>query len=198
MASQHDPFLPQGGASRESIPDARYPTIGALFAGFFSIGMTGFGGVLPWARRMLVEQRRWLTGPEFTDTLALCQFLPGPNVVNLSIAVGARFQGAAGALAAITGLLAAPVAIVIVLGVIYARFGQLGAVQQGFAGLAAAASGLVLSMALRIAAPLWRMPLGVAVAAITFTSVAVLRFPLLPTMLVLAPASILLSALTRQ
>ncbi|MBV8576720.1 MAG: chromate transporter, partial [Acetobacteraceae bacterium] len=98
-----------------------HPTIGALFSGFFSTGISGFGGTLPWARRMLVEQRRWLTGPEFTDTLALCQFLPGPNVVNLSIAVGARFQGAAGALAAITGLLAAPVAIVIVLGVIYAR-----------------------------------------------------------------------------
>jgi chromate transporter len=153
--------------------------------------------MLPWARRMLVEQRRWLTGPEFTDTLALCQFLPGPNVVNLSITVGARFQGAAGALAAIMGLLAAPVAIVIVLGVIYAHFGQLSAVQQGFAGLTAAASGLVLSMALRIAAPLWRTPVGVAVAAITFTSIAVLRLPLLLTMLVLAPMTILLSVLTR-
>jgi chromate transport protein ChrA len=96
-----------------------------------------------------------------------------------------------------TGLLAAPVAIVIVLGGIYAHFGQLSAVQQGFAGLAATASGLVLSMALRIAAPLWRTPVGVAVAAITFTSVTVLRLPLLLTMLVLAPVSILLSALTR-
>ena len=122
---------------------------------------------------------------------------PRAKRVNLSIAVGARFQGAAGALAAITGLLAAPVAIVIVLGLIYARFGQFSAVQQGFAGLAAAASGLVLSMALRIAAPLRRTPVGVAVAAITFTSVAVLRLPLLPTMLMLAPVSILLSALTR-
>jgi chromate transporter len=180
------------------LPDSGQPTLGALFAGFFSIGISGFGGVLPWARRMLVEQRGWLTAPEFTDVLALCQFLPGPNVVNLSVAVGARFQGAAGALVSITGLLAAPVAIVIVLGVIYAHFGQLGFVQHGFAGLAAAASGLVLSMALRIAAPLRRVPVGVGIAAVTFAAVAVLRLPLLLTMLVLAPASILLSALMRS
>jgi chromate transporter len=173
------------------------PTLGALFLGFFSCGMSGFGGVLPWARRMLVEQRHWLTGPEFTDLLALCQFLPGPNVVNLSVAVGARFGGAAGALVSITGLLAAPVAIVIVLGVFYARYGQLGWVQHGFAGLAAAASGLVLSMALKIAAPLWRLPLGAAVAVATFLAVAMLRLPLLLTMLVLVPASIFLSARTR-
>jgi chromate transporter len=173
------------------------PSLGALFLGFFSCGMSGFGGVLPWARRMLVEQRRWLTGPEFTDLLALCQFLPGPNVVNLSVAVGARFRGAAGALVSITGLLAAPVAIVIVLGVFYARYGEHGWVQRGFAGLAAAASGLVLSMALKIAAPLRHQPLGAIIAVATFLAVAVLRVPLLPAMLVLVPASIVLSAITR-
>jgi len=77
-------------------PNADPPTIGALFAGFFSIGICGFGGVLPWARRMIVEQRRWLTAAEFTDLLALCQFLPGPNIINLSVALGSRFRGPRG------------------------------------------------------------------------------------------------------
>lgn len=68
------------------------PSLLALFLGFLSVGMYGFGGVLPWARRMVVEQRRWLTAAEFADLLGLCQFLPGGNIMNLTVAVGARFR----------------------------------------------------------------------------------------------------------
>ncbi len=168
------------------------PGIGALFAGFFGIGVIGFGGVMPWARRMVVEQRRWLGAGEFTDLLALCQFLPGPNIVNMAVAIGARFRGPAGSVAAVTGLLAAPMAIVIALGGVYARYQQVPAVGRAFGGLAAAATGLVISMAVRIAAPQRGRPVGIAMALITFTAVALLQAPLLPTMLVMAPISILL------
>src|SRR4051794_3994346 len=85
-------------------------TLGALFTGFFSIGVSGFGGVLPFARRLLVEQKRWLDEAEFNDVLGMCQILPGPNVVNVSIVVGSRFHGLAGAAAAFSGLLLAPLA----------------------------------------------------------------------------------------
>src|SRR4051794_29801895 len=68
-------------------------TVAALFLAFLKMGLSGFGGVLPWARRGLVEERGWLTEQEFAETLSLCQFLPGPNIVNVSIHVGARFQG---------------------------------------------------------------------------------------------------------
>ena len=85
------------------------PTLPRLFLGFLSVGMYGFGGVLPWARRMIVEQKRWLTAAEFTDMLGLCQFLPGGNIMNLTIALGARFHGAPGAVTAFAGLMAAPV-----------------------------------------------------------------------------------------
>lgn len=168
------------------------PTPGELFRGFLGIGLMGFGGVLPWARRMVVEQRRWLTGPEFTDLLALCQFLPGPNVVNLSVALGTRFRGVPGALAALAGLLAAPIAAVLALGGFYAGFGQVPAVRGAFEGLSAAASGLVVATACRIAWPLRANPAAVLVAALAFAAVALLRLPLLPTMLVLAPLGVLL------
>ncbi len=79
----------------------------------------GFGGVLPWARRMMVEQRRWLTPTDFNDLLALCQFLPGPNIVNMAVAIGDRYRGLAGSVACVAGLLAAPMAIVILLGGAY-------------------------------------------------------------------------------
>ena len=175
--------------------DRTPPGIGALFAGFFSVGVTGFGGVLPWARRMVVERRRWLGPAEFTDILALCQFLPGPNVINLSVALGARFRGIPGALAAFLGLMAAPMTIIILLGLVYQHYAAIPVVQHLFAGLAASASGLVLATALKIAAPLrhdWR---AIGIAALTFVAIVLLHAPLVPAMLVLAPASILLAAL---
>ena len=169
------------------------PTCAELARGFSSIGLLGFGGVLPWARRMIVEQRRWLTPPEFNDLLALCQFLPGPNVVNLSVALGARFQGARGALAALFGLLAAPVAIVTVLGALYGRYASQPAVHGAFTGLAAAASGLVVANAAKIAWPIRGELRPVLVAAAAFAALAVLRLPLLPTLVVLVPLSVVVS-----
>ncbi len=173
------------------------PTLTDLFRGFLGIGMVGFGGVLPWARRMVVDQRGWLSAAEFLDLLALCQFLPGPNVVNLSVAIGSRYRGVPGALAATSGLLAVPVLIVIALGSVYARYAGQPLVRHAFAGLAAAASGLVVAMACRIAWPLRTQPLGIAIAAIALGAIALARLPLVPTMLVLAPLSILLHRLPR-
>ncbi len=56
------------------------PSVAELFAGFFYVGVCGFGGVLPWARQMIVEQRKWLTPAEFAEMLGLCQFLPGGGI----------------------------------------------------------------------------------------------------------------------
>jgi len=164
----------------------------SLFIGFFTIGMCGFGGVMPWARRMIVERRRWLSAAEFTDMLGLCQFLPGGNIMNVAVALGARFHGAAGAVVAFVGLMAAPVGVVIALGAVYDRYGELPVVRHGFAGLAAAAAAMVLANALKIAAPVRRQPLGIAIAALTFVAIAVLRLPLLPVLLAMVALSTVL------
>jgi chromate transporter len=167
------------------------PTSAELFFGFFKLGLIGFGGVLPLARRMVVEDRKWLTGEEFTELLGLCQFLPGGNIINMSVAIGSKFQGVAGALSALLGLIVAPTAIVIGLGVIYDQFNGDPRVQHMFAGLAAAAAGLLISMAVKIVLPLRRRPVAIVIAAICFLAIAIFGFPLVPTMLVLAPLSIL-------
>lgn len=167
------------------------PGLWDLFWGFCSASSSGFGGVLPWARRMVVEDRRWLTAAEFTDLLALCQFLPGPNVINLSVCLGARFRGVPGALAAFTGVLAVPMGMVMTLGVLYGRYGGNPMVAHAFRGLAAAASGLVLSTAWKIAAPLRGRVMAIGVAVASFAAIALLHLPLLPALAVLVPASVL-------
>ncbi|QEN87255.1 chromate transporter [Labrys sp. KNU-23] len=181
-------------AASPSLPiERRSPDIADLFGGFLTLGLIGFGGVLPLARRMVVEERRWLSAQEFADLLGLCQFLPGGNIINMSVAIGLRFRGIAGACAALLGLIAAPTAIVIGLGVLYDRFHADPHVHHLFAGLSAAAAGLLVSMALKVARPLRRDPAGIVIACACFLAIAVLRLPLLATMPVLAPLGILLA-----
>jgi chromate transporter len=167
------------------------PGIAGIFTGFFMVGVRGFGGVLPWARRTMVEERQWLTATEFAEILGLCQFLPGGNIINVSVAVGARFRGAPGAVAALLGLMLAPVAIVIGLGAMYDQFAEQPVVRRAFAGLAAAASAFVLTASLKIAAPLRGRWLAMAITVATFVAIAVLRLPLPLAMPVLAAVSIL-------
>src|ERR1700726_1451087 len=101
------------------------PSLFALFVAFAKMSLAGFGGVLVWARRGIVDQHRWMTADEFNETFALCHFLPGPNIVNLTFVFGSRFRGLAGGIAAFAGLVGPPAVIVTVLAALYAHFGQL-------------------------------------------------------------------------
>jgi chromate transporter len=170
------------------------PTVAEIFIGFLTLGLTAFGGALPLARREIVERRKWLTSDEFVDLLGLCQFLPGGNVINLSVAVGMKFRGVAGALAGLLGLIVGPSLIVIGLGVLYQRTHQDPHIRHLFAGLAAAAAGLLVSMAIKVAWPLRHKLSMAAVAAAAFIAIALLRLPLLPVMLVLTPVSIFVAS----
>lgn len=116
-----------------------------LFIGFSKIGLSGFGGVLPWARRTIVEQEKWLTPEEFSAMLGICQIVPGPNIVNLGVCVSSRFAGVLGAFAAVLGLLLGPVAIVIMLGILYTQFSYMPVVQGLLRGISAVGVGLIAS-----------------------------------------------------
>jgi chromate transporter len=166
------------------------PATQELFLRFTQVGASGFGGVMPWARRMLVEECRWLSAEEFSEALSLCQVLPGPNIVNMSVCVGARFRGARGAFAAFMGLMCAPFAIVLVLGALFTHYGDLPAISAAFRGISAAAAGLIVAMGLKMAASRrLRSPLAVFALA-AFVAIALARLPLSLFLLFAAPASI--------
>jgi chromate transporter len=167
------------------------PTVAEIFLGFFTIGVCGFGGVLPWARRTILEQKRWLTPQEFTELLGFCQFMPGGNIMNVAVALGARFQGVPGAIAALVGLMAAPVTIVILLGAVYDQYKDVPQVKHGFEALAAAGAGMLIATSIKIAAPLKGRWLAIAMTAVTFAAIAIFRLPLVVTMPVMAAASTL-------
>jgi chromate transporter len=166
-----------------------------LFLAFLRVGLSGFGGVLPFARRELVERRGWLGAAEFNETLSLCQSIPGPNVVNLAVVVGSRFAGPGGAFAAVMGLLGAPVAIVLVLAALWSRYGAVGHIPSAIRGLSAAAAGIAGATSLKMAKPVLSAAPWTAGPVILagFIGVGLFRFPLPWVLLALAPVSILAS-----
>ena len=176
------------------------PTILQLFITFATISLSGFGGVMYWSRRMLVEQRKWMTPAEFNDALALCQILPGPTIVNLSVVFGRSIRGAAGAAVAIAGLIGPGMLIVIFFGFLYAHYGSIDALQRMFTGVAAAAAGLVISLTMKMAEPLLsqRNYLVHAVAVAGFVAIGVLRWPIWWVLAVLIPVSIAIAWWVRR
>lgn len=178
-------------------PAHAIPTRTELFFGFFKIGLQGFGGVLPWARRTLVDERGWLDDKEFTEILGLGQILPGPNIVNLSVVVGQRFHGGMGAVLAISGLMLAPMLIVLALAIAYDHFSSFTFLQHMLSGISAVAAGLVVAMGVKLALQLERASWCAVLGGLAFLGVALLRLPLFGILLALAPAGIALGYATR-
>lgn len=161
-----------------------------LFVAFSKITLSGFGGIMFWARRALVEKLAWLTEREFAEILTIGQVLPGPPGINLAAMVGYRFCGFAGATAALVGILSWPCFVVIGMGVLYQHYGAMPLVQRALTGMAAVAAGLLFATGLKLATVLprhWRPWLFVALA---FIGIAAVRWPLLWVVAVLAPFAV--------
>jgi chromate transporter len=163
----------------------------ALFLTFSRITLSGFGGVMFWARRGLVERQRWLTEREFLDLLVLSQLLPGPNVLNLTVMVGYRFAGWSGAAAAAAGFLGGPCLVVVGMGVLYQHYGALPQVQQALAGMSIVAAALLLSTVIKLAMVLPRRWQSWAFGVLAFVGVGVMRWPLLWVLGALGPWAVL-------
>src|SRR6202048_5266678 len=171
------------------------PGLFELFIAFAKMSLAGFGGVLIWARRGIVEQHRWMTAEEFNETYALCHFLPGPNIVNLSVVFGSRFRGIVGGIAAFAGLVGPPVVIVTILAALYARYGEIDALRRILAGVSCAAVGLLISVIFRMMMPLFKRRdlVGLVILAAVFSAVGLLRLPLPAVLLVGIPLSLVVT-----
>jgi len=176
----------------------RVVTKAELFLGFLKIGMLGFGGIAPWARHIIIEERRWLTEREFAAILGIGQVLPGPNTMNAAVIIGDRFQGLAGAVLCVLGQLLVPLTIVTALGAAYLHFADVPAVRAVVVGAAAGAAGLVMGTAVKMTRNIRPAPLSLLVAAAVFVKVGILEWPLVPVVAVLVPLSIGAAALDRR
>ncbi len=168
------------------------PSLGQLCLVFAGIALSGFGGVLPFARRTLVEQRKWMTPEEFNDAFALCQMLPGPNIVNMAVVFGARMHGWLGGFVAFIGFMGPPFVVVIALASLYANVSDNPALQRVMTGISAVGVGLFAATALKMAMPLAkeRSFIAWAVVAAVFAAIGILRLPMPLVLAVMIPLSI--------
>jgi chromate transporter len=154
-------------------------TLGELFLGFLSIGARSFGGVMPWAHRVMVEERRWMTEADFAETIGLCQFLPGPNIGNASIVVGKRWFGVRGSLVAFLGLFALPFVWVLALFALYADFAATNPTLRAIVtGVGAAGAGLFIGTAIKLGRALARKPAALALISVCFLAAGIFRISL--------------------
>jgi chromate transporter len=176
------------------------PSLVTLFIAFAKMSLAGFGGVLVWARRGIVDQHKWMTADEFNETFALCHFLPGPNIVNLTFVFGSRLRGLPGAVAAFSGLVGPPALIMVVMGMLYHRYGEIDALRRILSGVACAAIGLMLAVVFRMMLPLIkrRDVLGLLMLMAVFVAIGVFRLPLAAVLLAAIPASIAITYWMRK
>ena len=164
-----------------------------LFVAFTLLALQGFGGVLAVAQRVLCEQRRWLTREQFVEILAVAQILPGPNVCNVALMIGDRFYGWRGAFAALAGMMAVPLVIVLVLTALYAQFSMIPAVSGALRGMGAVSAGLIAGTGLKLVGALranpMQAPVSGAFLVAAFAAVALLRWPLVWVILALGVAA---------
>jgi len=150
-----------------------------LFTGFLSIGARSFGGVMPWAYRVMVEERRWISNQDFTETVGLCQFLPGPNIGNTSVVLGKRWFGWRGSIVGFLGLVAVPFIWVLALAAFYSDYASIPLVRAIVIGVGAAGAGLFIGTAMKLGRPLAKKPAAWVVVMGCFLAVAVGRVSLL-------------------
>lgn len=165
--------------------------LGEIFRNFLFLGATSFGGgVVAYLHENLVTGRQWIDEEEFLSALEISQTLPGLNAINMSIIVGDRLRGAAGAVAAFLGMTLPGTLVILVLGVLYGQHGEKPLINAALDGVGAAATGLLLAVTLQLG----RKELGglvdVVLAVLTCVGVAILKFSLLTVLLTIGPAAV--------
>ena len=172
------PVAAQAGPGALSQPHSKTD----LFLSFTWLALQGFGGVLAVVQRELVEKKRWMTRDEFVEEWAVAQIMPGPNVVNLSLMIGARYFGLGGAMAALAGMLMAPMCVVLLLAIGYTQLANDPHMAGALRGMGAVAAGLIAATGIKLLTALQANVLGrtvcLALGLACFVGVALLRWPL--------------------
>ncbi len=153
-----------------------------LFWSFTRLALQGFGGVVAIVQRELVEEKKWMTREQFLEDWSVAQILPGANVVNLSMMIGDRYFGIQGALAALAGMLAFPLLVVLLVALAFSGLGDSPQAQGALRGLGAVAAGMIAATGLKLASALVNNVMGSKVCwllvGVTVLAIAVFRVPL--------------------
>ena len=165
-----------------------------IFILFFKIGVMSFGGGLSaWIYREVVEEKGWLTASDLLSGIALGQVLPGINTANMAIYIGQRLRGIPGATAGLLGMISGPFFIIIGVAAVYLQITMFSWAHNFLCGVATAAVGLVLSVGIKSIRHTMRGIVHFSIMAIIVLTVGILRWPMVPVVLCLAPVSVVVA-----
>ena len=167
-------------------------TLAALFTAFLVVSLFGVGGGggIVLARRIAVENRRWISDREFTDIVSLCQFMPGPNIAGIAVCIGSKMRGTIGTIAALSGFLIVPWTVGLALGLLFLEYAHLTVIRNILAGIAATAAGLLIATGIRLLLPHRRRPVAMLFAGLAFGLMTFGKVPLLVVLFGLVPLNI--------
>ena len=169
------------------------PSLRELFVCMMQVAFSAFGGGISlWSHRIIVERRKWMSSESFVTGLTVARLFPGPNQINMSVYIGSIFQGLPGSFAAVAGILLFPFSVLMLLGLLYYQVSAIAEVNRLLAGLAAAAAGMALSMGFKILDVYKTDYLALVIAGIVFICLQVLKFHLIPVVLIAGPLSMML------
>ncbi len=179
--------------SETAAPPSVKPGLADLFIQFLIIGAISFGGgIVAYERALLVEHKKWVGADEFMAALALSQTLPGLNSVNLAAIIGQRMAGLPGAIACVIGLTIPGATVVMALGILYDNGRNNPLANLALAAVAAAATGLIANTVRQMGNNHFRKPLSLALIAVTFTLMSIIKLPLLEVLAIVFPVALFL------
>lgn len=180
----------------ESLPTTEPQRVSllAIYKIFSYIGLMSFGGgLIPWIQREIVTKRGWMKLDDFFPGVALSQVLPGVNSTNLAVFIGQKLRGLAGSTIAVLGILSAPFVVMIIAVSFYHLIDDVKPVQIAMAGIAAAAIGMIMRTGIMAVQASWTNILSITIFVVTFLAIGIFRLPLLWTVAIITPVSIVAS-----
>lgn len=173
------------------VPDERVSLLEMALT-FNHIALASFGGGLSaWSREVLVVEKKWMGEEEFLSAMTMCRIMPGANQVNMAVLAGTKMRGMAGASAALVGLCLMPMVFVLTMAFIYFRFKEIPAVRGVLHGASAAAVAMTVAMVIKTGRQCLTGLIPVLLFLASFALNGVLRWPLLGTLAILAPLSLI-------
>ncbi len=162
------------------VADSTYPTLGQATWVWARVALLSFGGPagqIAVMHRILVEEQRWLGDGRFLHALNFCMLLPGPEAQQLATYIGWLMHRSRGGVIAGTLFVLPGLISIMALSLIYALYGELGAVDALFFGLKAAVLAIVLQAVVRIGGRAIRNRAMLGVAAASFVAIFAFGVP---------------------
>ncbi|HLT77224.1 MAG TPA: chromate efflux transporter [Ferrovibrio sp.] len=162
---------------RTTVPQ---PSFAEALLTWLKVGLLSFGGPagqIAMMHRIVVDEKKWVSEPQFLHALNFCMLLPGPEAQQLATYVGWLLHRAKGGIAAGLLFILPGLAIILALSTVYVLWREIPLVHGLFFGLQAAVLAIVIEAVQRIAKRALRARFLLLLSMAAFIGIYLLQLP---------------------